>query len=65
MDKKSPKSTGCSSGSSEGIMRWNSDTGVRFPPSMLFGHLLKKKMHWINVTGPHPSVYILNLNYKK
>jgi hypothetical protein len=46
MDRNSPKSTGCSSGSSEGIMRWNSGPCVRFCASILLGHLVKKKIHW-------------------
>lgn len=41
MNRNSPKRLGCSCGSSESPMRWNSEIYVKFFSSILLGHLLK------------------------
>ena len=43
MERNSPKRMGCSPGSSENLIRWNSETRVRFCRSILFGQLLEMK----------------------
>jgi hypothetical protein len=53
MHRNSPNRMGCSSGSSDGMMRWNSETCVRFCDSILFGHLLKKKIHCKQIGTHH------------
>jgi hypothetical protein len=45
MIRNIPKRMGCSSGSSESPMRWNSETPARFLASMMLGQLLRKKIH--------------------
>jgi hypothetical protein len=41
MERSNSKRMGCSLGSSESSMRWNSETLVRFCAFVLLGHLLK------------------------